>query len=106
MEAVRVLMAGGAISAAALGAANSLTNPPEIIRPGPCAGEETYLLAGNSGAIIRITRSGPEEDRVIVFREQPSKGWASRRLLRRFDLKLDEAGPDIVNSGRFCRGAQ
>lgn len=77
-----------------------------IIRPGPCAAQETYLLAGNSGALIRVepdARSG-KEDRAIVFRYQPTHGWASRRLLKRFDLQLDDGSPRIVNSGAFCRG--
>lgn len=75
-----------------------------VIRPGPCAAQDVYLLAGNSGALIRTNdaETGASGEHVIVFRPQPIKGWASRRLLRRFDLQLREDGVRIVNSGAFC----
>ncbi len=75
-----------------------------IIRPGPCAAQSTYLLAANSGALIRVERAGAGDrsDQIIVFRHNPIRGWASQRLLRRFDLKLDDNGGRIFNSGAFC----
>ncbi|WP_395073412.1 hypothetical protein [Hyphococcus sp.] len=74
-----------------------------FIRPGQCAAQETYLLAVNSAAIIR--RETPEKG-VIVYREQDRHGWASRHLLRRFDLSIEGAGLTIVNSGEICRSSQ
>ena len=81
------------------------TAPPKILRPGLCASPHgSFLLAPNSGALIRVDGATPQgpDDRVIVFRPQPLRGWASQRLLRRFDLKIDEAGVTIVNTGGFC----
>ena len=79
-----------------------------VIRPGPCAAQDVYLLAGNSGALIRTNdaETGAPGEHVIVFRPQPIKGWASRRLLRRFDLQLHEDGVRIFNSGAFCTTAR
>ena len=102
MEAGRIILAGISFAVAGLGAAWDVV----IVRPVSCAAEKTYLLAGNSAAIIRIEADAlADTDGVIVYREQ-SKGWASRRLLGRFDLSLDDAGATIVNSGDFCRGSQ
>jgi len=80
-----------------------------VFRPGPCASQAgAYLLASNSGALIRVTpeSQGAASDHVIVFRKKKDSrdGWASQRLLRRFDLQLEEGGPRIINSGAFCRG--
>jgi hypothetical protein len=81
-----------------------------VFRPGPCASQAgAYLLASNSGALIRVTpdSQGAATDHVIVFKKQKSmEGWASQRLLRRFDLQLEEGGPRIINSGAFCRGGK
>ena len=71
-----------------------------------CFGDATtYLLAANSGALIRVeSESGKDPNsNVIVFRPQKTHGWASQRLLMRFDLKLDDQGRRIVNSGEFCK---
>ena len=78
-----------------------------VIRPGPCAAQTTYFLAGNSGALIRADGDavGSFENHVIVFRRNQTRGWASRRLLKRFDLKLNDKGGRISNSGAFCIGA-
>ncbi len=104
MEAPRIIVATLGFAVAAAGAAGETL----FIRPGPCAAQETYLLAGNSGAIIRVeaAKADDEGERVIVYRRQPRQGWASQRVLKRFDLKLDELGTTIVNSGQFCRGLQ
>lgn len=99
MEAGRIIIAGISFSVAGLGAAGDVV----FTRPGPCAAQETYLLAGNSVALIRVEDG---EEGVIVFRRQERQGWASKRLLERYDLRLDEAGTVIVNSGQFCRGTQ
>ncbi len=103
MEAGRIIIAGISFAVAGVGAAWDVV----IVRPGPCAAAETYLLAGNSAAIIRVEEDAiAETDGVIVYREQPRKGWASRKILARFDLRLDEAGTTILNSGEYCRGSQ
>ncbi len=77
-----------------------------VVRPGPCSAQAaSYLLAGNSAAIVRVSAE-PSTDNsdpiIIVFRPQPTRGWASQRLLSRFDLKLDDSGARIINSGAFC----
>lgn len=90
------------ISGVMAGAASAETT---VIRPGSCASAAgSYLLAGDSGALIKVEpgAEGEEDSRVIVFRRRATDGWASQRILRRFDLKLDEDGPTIVNSGAFC----
>ncbi len=102
MEAGRIILAGISFAVAGLGAAWDVV----VVRPGPCPAEATYLLAGNSAAIIRVeAEAASVSDGVIVYREQ-SEGWASRRLLNRFDLRVEEAGSTIVNSGEFCRRSQ
>ena len=85
----------------ALGAAAGF----DVIRPGPCQGPTSYLLAGNSGALIRLKPQAKDrlENHIIVFRRQETRGWASQRLLRRFDLHLENSAVRIVNSGAFCR---
>ena len=77
----------------------------DITRPGPCHGPTSYLLAGNSGALIRLKPRSEDrlENHVIVFRRQETRGWASQRLLQRFDLHLENSAVRIVNSGAFCR---
>ncbi|WP_425408822.1 hypothetical protein [Hyphococcus sp.] len=96
-----MIIAGIAFSIAAAGAAGDMI----VLRPGPCAAQQTFLLAQNSGAIVRVDNETPEnpDTSVIVYRRQDRAGWASRRLLRRFDLHLTPGGARIVNSGEFCR---
>jgi len=79
-----------------------------VVRPGPCAAKTTFLLASNSGALVRANSEFPAGygDHIIVFRYQPTDGWASHRLLRRFDLQLDDGGTRISNSGAFCIGGR
>ncbi|GJL95431.1 MAG: hypothetical protein DHS20C05_18360 [Hyphococcus sp.] len=96
-----VYTAGALFSPASLYAAEAT-----IVRPGPCSAQAaSYLLAGNSAAIVRIgpeQAAGTSDPIIIVFRPQQTRGWASQRLLSRFDLKLDESGGRIINSGAFC----
>lgn len=96
-----MIIAGIAFSVAAAGAAGDAL----FVRPGPCAAQQTFLLAGNSGAIIQVDRETPErpETSVIVYRRGDRQGWASRRILGRFDLRIDPDGTTIINSGEFCR---
>jgi len=77
----------------------------DVIRPSPCQGSTSYLLAANSGALIRLKPQADDrlENHVIVFRRREARGWASQRLLRRFDLHLENSAVRIVNSGAFCR---
>ncbi len=79
-----------------------------IYRPGPCAAKTSYLLAANSEALIRVTSDDDVgyDDHIIMFRYQATDGWASQRLLRRFDLQLDGGGARISNSGIFCVGGR
>ncbi|WDI31022.1 hypothetical protein PUV54_13775 [Hyphococcus flavus] len=99
-----MVIAGIAFSVAAAGAAGDTL----FIRPGPCQADQTYLLAANSGAIIQVNADTPErpETSVIVFRKRDRQGWASQRLLKRFDLRVEPDGVSIINSGAFCREKQ
>ncbi len=83
-----------------------VTAETEVVRPGPCAAHGAFLLAANSGALISAEQdeSAFAGDYVIMFRRKLTTGWASQRLLRRFDLELEEGGPRIFNSGTFCTG--
>ena len=75
MEAGRIILAGISFAVAGLGAVWDVV----IVRPGPCAAQQTYLLANNSAAIIRVEADAVSDtDGVIVYREQ-AEGWASRR---------------------------
>lgn len=88
----------------ALGASVQAEAATTIIRPGECAGVgQSYLLAVNSGAIIRVAPGNAAAPEVIVFRPKAATGWASQRLLMRFDLQLDDHGARIINSGAFCK---
>ncbi len=92
----------------AFGCAEQAAAETTILRPGPCATPQpSYLLAANSGALIRFEPDAPAAlgNHVIVFRPKPTTGWASQRLLMRFDLKLDEKGVRIFNSGAVCMEA-
>lgn len=94
------LTAGGALC-------NDEPREIRVIRPAPCAAHGAFLLADNSGALIQPgIRGGAElSDHIIVFRPKSTSGWASQRLLQRFDLHLEEEGVRIVNSGAFCTRA-
>jgi len=98
-------MKASGLTLAILASGAAAAAPPKVLRPGPCASPlGSYLLAPNSGALIRVDGARPDgrEERVVVFRPQALRGWASQRLLRRFDLKIEDAGVTIVNTGGFC----
>lgn len=96
-----MIIAGIAFTIAAAGAAGDML----FVRPGPCSAQNAYLLAANSGAIIQVDQETPDEAEagVIVYRPRQGEGWASRRLLRRFNLRIEPDGTTIINSGEFCR---
>lgn len=92
-------------TAAVIVIAASARSETIIVRSGPCASPHgSYLLAANAGALIRVEDPvmAEEGSGVIVYRIRPNRGWASRRLLSRFDLDLGAAQPGIVNTGEFC----
>ena len=101
MIARRIIIAGIWLNLIAINATAETT----IIQPGPCSGSELYLVAKNSGALIKVdyTAETAANEHVIVFRPQQTQGWASQRLLRRFDLQLGDGGPRVVNTGGFCK---
>ncbi len=89
---------------AVIGAAAAATT---ILRP-PCySGSKAYLLAANAGAIIDVKTDadGNSGSAVVVFRPRKEKGWASQRLLARFDLavELNDKAVVVRNSGQTCR---
>ena len=96
-------LVAGAVAAGGLAAGAALAGTI-VVRPGPCASPEVYLLAGNSGALVRLEPGQGDKpgDHVIVYRRDENRGWASRRLLDRFDLKISDSDVLIVNSGAFC----
>ncbi len=81
-----------------------------ILRP-PCySGSRAYLLAANAGAVIDVRE---HEDKssgsaVVVFRPRKENGWASQRILSRFDLAVELNDKPVVvrNSGQTCRASQ
>ena len=88
----------------ALGAAAAATT---ILRP-PCySGSRAYLLAANAGAVIDVKRhaNGASGSAVVIFRPRKENGWASQRLLARFDLAVELNDTPVVvrNSGQTCR---
>lgn len=91
---------------AVLGAAGAATT---IVRP-PCySGSRAYLLAANAGAVIDVKDHRDQANgggaAVVVFRPRKENGWASQRLLARFDLAvaLNDKPVVVRNSGQTCR---
>lgn len=83
-----------------------------ILRP-PCySGSRAYLLASNAGAVIDVKdhqeQAGAGGSAVVVYRPRKEKGWASQRLLARFDLAVELNNKPVVvrNSGQTCRAPQ
>ena len=75
-----------------------------VTRGLPCASEAgSFLLAVNSGALVRFEETSTDGAAVIVFRPTKKHGWASQRLLSRFDLELVDNGVQVINSGLSCR---
>jgi|GEM_PF-1970465 len=92
---------------AVFGAAAAATT---ILRP-PCySGDRAYLLAANAGAVIDVRQNDMEASgtAVVVFRPRKERGWASQRLLSRFDLAVElNDNPVVVrNSGQTCRASR
>ena len=76
-----------------------------IITGPPCRDEtRSYLLALNAGAVISVEEEETGGSAVVVYRPRQEKGWASQRLLSRFDLaaELDDRPVVIRNSGATC----
>ena len=88
-----------------LALAGATGTPDVVVPPGPCSSPYgAYLLAPNSGALVRVDRPDQTdgEVQVIVFRPQRLRGWASQRLLSRFDLEVEAGGVRVINTGGFC----
>jgi len=101
MEQRRLIPLAAGLTICAVSAVEAETT---VVRPNACQAQASYLLARNSAALIQIgpQGAGEPENHVIVFRYQPRTGWASQRLLKRFDLRLRDDGTRILNSGAFC----
>ncbi len=81
-----------------------------IFRP-PCySGSRAYLLAANAGAVIDVKEQKGKSSgsAVVIFRPRKENGWASQRLLSRFDLAVELNNNPVVvrNSGQTCRAPQ
>ncbi len=92
------------VEVAILGAGAAATT---VLRP-PCySGSKAYLLAANAGAVIDVKehKDKASGSAVVVFRPRKDKGWASQRLLSRFDLAVELNNKPVVvrNSGQTCR---
>ncbi len=95
------------VEVAVFGAAAAATT---ILRP-PCySGSRAYLLAANAGAVIDVREHKDKSSglAVVVFRPRKEKGWASQRLLSRFDLAMELNNKPVVvrNSGQTCRASK
>ncbi len=104
MKAGRIILAAIYLDILAVSAVGAATR---IYRP-PCqTGAGAYLLAQHSGAIIRVDKykEGRGGSAVVVYRPRQDSGWASRRLLARFDLAttLDNEPVTIRNANMTCR---
>lgn len=78
-----------------------------VVRPDVCAqSDRAYLLAMNARAVISVyEHEGAQTgNAVVVFRPRTEDGWASQRILSRFDLVVDlDHRPTVVrNSGAVC----
>lgn len=104
MKARHIILAACWVNLFAINATAETT----IFKPGSCGAPVAVLLAQNSGALIQVVDVAPNQtnNHIIVFRDKSLQGWASQRLLRRFDLDLGEHEPAIFNSGSFCREGQ
>ena len=73
-----------------------------IVRPGPCSALEASPAADG----LHVSFAASSDRQVLVVRGPSAaaqrKGWASKRLLRRFDLQFEERGVRIVNASPFC----
>jgi hypothetical protein len=104
MKAGKIILAAIYLDILAVTAVGAATR---VFRP-PChTGSGAYLLAQNSGAIIRVDRrkDGEGGSAIIVYRPRLERGWASRRLVSRFDLEttLDKEDVTIRNANVTCR---
>lgn len=99
MRVRHIIYAGFYLNLLAAGATAETT----VTRGGSChSAAGSFLLAANSGAIIRMDDGlSTFNDDVIVFRPREGDGWASRRLLSRFDLDVGER-QTVRNSGVIC----
>ncbi len=93
------------VEIAVIGAAAMTT----VLRP-PCySGSQAYLLAANAGAVIDVRANEDQTSgaAVVVYRPRVERGWASQRLLSRFDLsvELNNAPVVIRNSGNTCHAS-
>lgn len=100
MKVRQLILAGIYVNLLAVGATAETT---VVTRPMPCqSAAGSFLLGANSGALIRIDEAGSSASAIIVYRPMKKHGWASQRILARFDLELEDEGVRVVNSGLRC----
>ena len=75
-----------------------------IVRPGKCAPRPAIVFVIREEKPSVFLQNGDDRvrDSVALFLRTHSRGWASRRLLARFDLILSPDRTTIVNAGPFC----
>jgi len=78
----------------------------QIVRPGACAPRPAvvYVVRAPAPAPAVFLAEGGDHirDSVALFVQTHSRGWASRRLLARFDLVPNPDRTIVVNAGPFC----
>ena len=97
MNARRILIAAiGAVFLAGAASAETI-----VIRPDACAlpadAPKIITLSGVEAVDLNPDRASAEH--ILVLYPVPDRGWASARLLARFDIEGREAPP----RRRFCR---
>lgn len=102
MKVRHVILGAFYLNLLAVGATAETT----VIRGGACErAPDTYLIAINSGAVLSVSplaEGASGQSAVIVYRPRQARGWASQRLLARFDLEVDGANAAIPNLGVIC----
>ena len=106
MEARRYIFAG-ILSCVAMGAATAtpLTPPTEPVRDTSCIVPlEVYVLPGG-GTVLNLTTQSARSSRsnpILILGPSKQNGWASQRLLMRFDLQREESGAYTIDIGDLC----
>lgn len=82
--------------------AASATAETIVVRPDPCpfAAEVPKIITLAGVEAIDLNPNRGSADHILVLYPVPVKGWASARLLARFDL---EGAPPRRRGGRGCR---
>jgi len=76
-----------------------------IVRSGECAPRPAIVFVvrtAEAPGVFHRVGDDRVRDSVALFLKTHSRGWASRRLLARFDLIPSPDRTIVVNAGPFC----